>query len=127
NQHNDGGWTFERAEGNPERLARPSEPDETGAAMAALCTAGVPRGAPAVVNAENYLKSTLIASTGAFNAPFGPNTDSNAWGVQGLNACGINPQEPGFTTVLGKTPIDFLLSQQVASGGFSYQATESEA
>ena len=27
----DGGWTFEKAEGNPTKLAEPSEPDDTGA------------------------------------------------------------------------------------------------
>jgi hypothetical protein len=126
NQHTDGGWTFEKAEGNAKKLAEPSEPDETGAAMAALCTAGVSSSDEAVVSAENYLKGGLISSTGAFSAPFGANTDSNAWGVQGLNACGIDAQGAAFTTALGKTPIDFLLSQQVAGGGFKYEAAETE-
>jgi hypothetical protein len=41
NQHTDGGWTWEIAAGNEEALARASEPDMAGAAMAALCSAGV--------------------------------------------------------------------------------------
>ncbi len=127
NQHDDGGWTFEKAEGNAKKLAEPSEPDETGAAMAALCAAGVPNTDTSVAKGESYLAGDLIASSGAFNAPFGANTDSNAWAVQGLNACGIDAQGAGFTTAMGKTPIDFLISQQVAGGGFKYEAGESEA
>jgi len=127
NQHNDGGWTFEKVEGSAKKLAEPSEPDETGAALAALCAAGVSSGDSSVAKAVAYLKGDLISATGAFSAPFGPNTDSNAWGVQGLDGCGIDPQEAGFTTAMGKTPIDFLLSQQVASGGFKFEEAETEA
>ena len=127
NQHSDGGWTYQKAAGEPHRLAEAAEPDETGAVMAALCSAGVPAGASAITSAESYLKGDLAGSTGAFNAPFGANTDSNAWAVQGLNACGVDPQEAGFTTATGKTPIDFLISQQLADGGFVYEAGETEA
>lgn len=126
NQHTDGGWTYEKAAGEPERLAEPAEPDETGAVMTALCSAGVPAGSSVIVGAQNYLKGDLAEATGAFNAAFGANTDSNAWAVQGLNACGVDPQGPGFTTAMGKTPIDFLLSQQLADGGFVYEAGEAE-
>jgi hypothetical protein len=127
NQHDDGGWTYQKAAGEPSKLAEPAEPDETGAVMAALCSAGVSAGSATIVDAENYLKGDLVDSTGAFNAPFGANTDSNAWAVQGLNVCGIDPQGPGFTTAMGKTPIDFLISQQVSGGGFLYEAGEAEA
>jgi hypothetical protein len=127
NQHNDGGWTYEKAEGNPTKLAGAAEPDETGAAIAALCSAGVPNTSPSIVKALGYLKSDLVAATGAFEAPFGANTDSNAWAVQGLDACGINPQGSEFTSSDGKTPIDFLISQQLAGGGFLYEAGEAEA
>jgi hypothetical protein len=127
NQHTDGGWGFEPAAGNSARLAEPSEPDETGAVMAALCGAGVPNGNAVITNAENYLKGDLVNATGAFNAAFGANTDSNAWAVQGLNACGIAPQGAGFTTAAGKTPIDFLVSQQVSGGGFVYEPGEANA
>jgi hypothetical protein len=126
NQHTDGGWNFERVEGNPTKLASESEPDETGAAMAALCSAGVPSTDSAITKATHYLEGDLVSSSGAFEAPFGANTDSNAWGVQGLNACGINPQGSAFTTPAGKTPIDFLLAQQVAGGSFVFEAGETE-
>jgi len=127
NQHNDGGWTFERAEGNPAKLAAASEPDETGAAMAALCSAGVAGSDPAIVHAAHYLETDLASSSGAFNAPFGANTDSNAWAVQGLDACAIDPQGAEFTTSAGKTPIDFLLSQQLGGGGFVFETGETFA
>jgi hypothetical protein len=127
NQHTDGGWTYEKAEGSATKLAAPAEPDETGAAIAALCSAGVPNTDPSIVKATSYLKSDLVASTGAFETPFGANTDSNAWAVQGLNACGIDPQGSEFTSSDGKTPIDFLISQQLTSGGFVYEAGEGEA
>ncbi len=126
NQHTDGGWTFQRAEGNPTRLAEPSEPDETGAAIAGLCSAGVANTDPTITNAAHYLQSDQLEN-GAFNSEFGVNTDSNAWAVQGLNACGIDPQGAQFTTATGATPIDFLLSQQVANGGFKFAPEETEA
>lgn len=127
NQHTDGGWTYERAEGSPTKLKEESEPDETGAVMAGLCSAGVPNTNATIVKAEDYLKDDLVASTGAFNAPFGANTDSNAWAVEGLDACGIAPQGSQFTSSTGETPIDFLISQQLSGGGFVYEAGELEA
>ena len=41
NQHTDGGWNYEQAEGNTEVRESVAEADTTGAAIAALCTAGV--------------------------------------------------------------------------------------
>ena len=120
NQHTDGGWTWEKAAGNETALKRPSEPDLTGAAMAALCGAGVANTDTTIVKAKAYLVGLLESATGAFGSEFGANTDSTSWAVQGLNTCGINPQGTEFTTAAGKTPIDFLISQQLASGAFRY-------
>ncbi len=127
NQHNDGGWNYEQAEGSEEILKSAAEPDTTGAAMAALCTAGVAKTNSTIVKAKEYLESLLVSSSGAFTSEFGVNTDSNAWAVEGLNACAINPQEEGFTTPEKKTPIDFLISQQLAGGAFKYLTTEAKA
>jgi hypothetical protein len=127
NQHTNGGWNFSKAEGSEKALKSGSEPDMTGAAMAALCGAGVPPSDPAIVKGEEYLKSLLVTATGAFTTSFGANTDSDAWAVDGLNACGIDPQGAQFTTSAGKTPIDFLISQQLGGGAFQYQAGEGEA
>ena len=60
--------------------------------MAALCAAGVPTTKETIVKAREYLASTFEKSTGAFKSEFGNNTDSNAWAVDGLKACGIDPQ-----------------------------------
>jgi hypothetical protein len=127
NQHTDGGWTYAKAEGSEEVLHSASEPDMTGAAMAALCTAGVAKTEPVIVNAKNYLKSLLVNASGAFTSPFGVNTDSNAWAVQGLNACGIESQGTDFKTAMNKTPIDFLISQQLAGGAFRYPSSGTTA
>ncbi|MGW4879479.1 hypothetical protein ACWEPI_23315 [Streptomyces sp. NPDC004262] len=121
NQHNDGGWNYSKAEGNPTQQAATSDIDMTGAAMAALCVSGVPNTDTDIVQGKAFLKSKLVASSGAFNAMFGVNTDSNGWAVSGLNACGINPQTGDFLTAQGKTPVDFLIAQQFnPGGGFKY-------
>ncbi|MFJ1730273.1 hypothetical protein [Streptomyces sp. NPDC088254] len=121
NQHNDGGWNYSKAEGNPSQLAAASDIDMTGAAMAALCVSGVPNTDTDIVQAKAFLKSKLVPNSGAFNAMFGVNTDSNGWAVSGLNACGINPQTGDFLTSMGKTPVDFLIAQQFnPGGGFKY-------
>jgi hypothetical protein len=129
NQHTDGGWTYTKAEGSREALEAPAEAETTGAAMAALCGAGVSDTDPAIVAAKNFLVADLKAEAsgdGAFAGEFGANTDTNAWAVQGLDACGIPAQGAEFTTSSGKTPIDFLISQQLAGGGFRYEPSGEE-
>ncbi|MFD0021318.1 hypothetical protein [Streptomyces sp. NPDC058382] len=121
NQHNDGGWNFGRAEGDPGQLGSAGDIDMTGAAMAALCVSGVSNTDPGIARAKAFLKSKLVPGSGAFNAMFGVNTDSNGWAVSGLNACGVNPQTGDFLTSAGRTPVDFLISQQFnPGGGFRY-------
>ncbi|APE24415.1 hypothetical protein, partial [Streptomyces venezuelae] len=125
NQHNDGGWTYQKVEGNATGLASAGDIDMTGAAMAALCVSGVPNTDTDIVQAKNFLKGKLVASSGAFNSVYGVNTSSNGWGIAGLNACGINPQSADFTTVPGKTPVDFLLANQYnPAGGFKYKPAD---
>jgi hypothetical protein len=122
NQHNDGGWTWQIAAGNPTALASASEPDMTGAAMAALCGAGVPATDATIVKARAYLAAAFDKTTGAFKSEFGSNTDSNAWAVDGLKACGIDPQGTEFTGTGTKkpTPLNYLIGQQLTGGGFRY-------
>jgi hypothetical protein len=125
-QHDDGGWTYS-ALASTAAKEEPSEPDMTGAAIAALCEAGAPPYDPSVGPALAYLQGLLVDSTGAIHYAFGDNADATAWAVSGLTACGIDPQSPAWTTPSGKTPIDHLLSLQVPSGteagGFGYQDT----
>lgn len=129
NQHTDGGWTWEKAAGSKEALEKASEIDMTGAAMAALCAAGVANTNESVVNAKKYLVSKFVKASGAFESTFGANTDTNAWAVQGLKACGIDPQAGEFTGSGPKfnTPLNFLISQQVGGGGFRYGTSGSSA
>jgi hypothetical protein len=128
NQHTDGGWTYAKVAGNPTAEGEESEPDMTGAAMAALCSSGVKSTDPAIEAGKAYLASIFIPETGAFKYPFGVNTDSVAWAVDGLKACGIDPQAAPFTSAMyNKTPIDFLRSQQVTGGGFRYGTTGTAA
>ncbi|MEW5353144.1 hypothetical protein [Streptomyces sp. 16-176A] len=125
NQHVDGGWTYQKAEGNSAVLNSASDVDMTGAAMAALCVSGVPDTDTDVVQAKNFLKSTLVSTSGAFNSLYGVNTSSNGWGVAGLNACGFNAQTGDFLTGAGKTPIDFLIANQYnPGGGFKYKPSD---
>jgi hypothetical protein len=129
NQHTDGGWTWEKAAGSKEALEKASEIDMTGAAVAALCAAGVANTNESVVNAKKYLVSKFVKASGAFESTFGANTDTNAWAVQGLKACGIDPQAAEFTGSAPKfnTPLNFLISQQVGGGGFRYGTSGSTA
>ncbi|MFE5856333.1 hypothetical protein ACFQ61_24405 [Streptomyces sp. NPDC056500] len=125
NQHNDGGWDYQKAEGNPTRLSAASDVDMTGASMAALCASGVPNTDTDIVQARTFLKNKLVPASGAFNAMYGINTNSNGWAVAGLNACGINAQTGDFLTSMGKTPIDFLIAQQYnPAGGFKYKPSD---
>jgi hypothetical protein len=129
NQHTDGGWTWEKAAGSEEALKKASEIDMTGAAMAALCAAGVANTSEAVANGKKFLVSKFSKATGAFESAFGANTDTNAWAVQGLKACAIDPQGAEFTGSAPKlsTPLNFLISQQVGGGGFRYGTSGSTA
>src|SRR4029077_4444680 len=129
NQHTDGGWTWEKAAGNEAALKKASEPDMTGAAMAALCTAGVANMSEAIVNAKKYLVSKFVKASGAFESAFGVNTSSAAWAVDGLKACEVDPQGTEFTGSAPKknTPLNFLISQQVSGGGYRYGTSGSTA
>jgi hypothetical protein len=129
NQHNDGGWTWQKVAGSEEALAKSSEPDMTGAAIAALCSAGVTKADPAIAGAKEYLELIFDKSSGAFKSEFGNNTSSTAWVVAGLKACNIDPQGTEFqgSPPSKKTPINFLISQQVSGGGFRYLTSGSTA
>jgi hypothetical protein len=116
NQHTDGGWNYNKVEGEETGLKSAAEPDTTGAAMAALCSSGVKNTAEeeAVNKGKEYLKS-IEEKNGAFKYIEGINGDSNAWAVSGLNMCGIKASE--FKLEAGaESPIQYLESLQVKSG-----------
>jgi hypothetical protein len=127
NQHDDGGWTYGTAL-TPADREEPGDPDMTGAAIAALCEAGVPAYDPDVAEGVAYLNGRLEEG-GAIEAPFGNNVDTNAWALSGLTACGIDAQGPEWASEAGRTPVDYILSLQVTApgpeaGGFGYSAPE---
>ncbi len=117
-QNPSGGWNYAAG-------TKSSEADLTGAALAALCTAGVPNTDPAIVRAESYLHTVQDTTTGGFINPT-VNTDSTAWVVSGLDACKIDPQTAEWTTTANKTPIDFLIAQQNEDGSFQLHAHDEE-
>jgi hypothetical protein len=119
-QHPDGGWSFYRA-----AAGEPSDADITAAAVGALCTAGLPAYDPTVLDGLAYLHGLLVAGTGAVKHPVnGENIDTTTWTVNALEACGIDPQSNEWTSVDGKTPIDFILSLQLPAGGFPWLSGE---
>jgi hypothetical protein len=127
NQHDDGGWTFGTAT-TPAARALPGDPDMTGAALAALCEAGAGAYDPDVAEGVEFL-NTRLEESGAIEAPFGANVDTNAWAISGLTACGIDSQSAEWTSPAGNTPVDYVLSLQVTTpgpeaGGFGYSGPE---
>ena len=117
NQHTDGGWNYNKVEGEAKGLESAAEPDTTGAAMAALCTSGVKNEAEekAVLKGKEYLKS-ILEKSGAFKNLEGINADSNAWAVSGLNMCGISASEFKKEEAGAESPVKFLESLQIKSG-----------
>jgi len=126
NQNEDGGWRF--TAGSP---GAHSEVEISGAALAALCTTGATSADPAVARGIAFLESQYDPDAGAFETPFGPNADTNAWAVDGLKTCGVDTDAAPWTTALGSSPEDYLLSLQRKSGpnagSFEYEAGEGEA
>jgi hypothetical protein len=113
-QDADGGWNFAAG-------AAASDVDMTGAAIAAMCAAGATLEDPALVRALAYLHSVQDPSTGGFvSSSLGLNTDTTGWVASGLRRCGVDPAS--WVTAQGKTPLDFLLSQQNPDGSFQWQA-----
>lgn len=128
NQHTDGGWTWQRVEGEKEAEELPSETDMTGAGMAALCSAGVLSTDESIEDARKFLVSKFIKASGAFESLFsGVTTTSTAWAVDGLRACGIDPQGTELQGSPPKkaTPLNFLISQQVSGGGYRHSTSGS--
>jgi hypothetical protein len=118
NQHTDGGWNYEQAEGNAEVRESTAEADTTGAAIAALCTSDVKYEGEehSLTKGEEYLKK-ILELNGGFEYVYGkPNADSNAWVVQGLKACNIDAETFKKEEKGAKSPIEFLESLQIKSG-----------
>ncbi|HVX34248.1 MAG TPA: prenyltransferase/squalene oxidase repeat-containing protein, partial [Solirubrobacterales bacterium] len=126
NQGADGGWRF--TAGSP---GAESEAEFTGAALAALCTTGATPADPAVARGIAFLEAQFDPNAGTFETPFGPSADTNAWALDGLETCEVDLDEAPWSTPLGRTPADYLLSLQRQTGpnagSFEFEAGEGEA
>lgn len=118
-QNSDGGWSF--------ASSGTSDTNTTAAAIMALVSAGVDKSHEQIVKAVTYLKAAQN-SDGGFPydpvSPWGTDSDSasTAWIISAINLLG----DPlSAWTKNGKTPTDFLLSLQDASGYFKYQTGSS--
>jgi hypothetical protein len=114
----DGGWSWNASPGATADI------DMTGSAVAAFCAAGVGLDDPDLQQALALLHASQDPATGGFVAPppfgIGVNTDTTAWVLSGLVQCGIDPQGPAWTTALGKTAFDYLISMQKPDGHFAW-------
>jgi Collagen triple helix repeat (20 copies) len=112
-QESDGGWTevgWTRAE-------------MTGIALGALCESGVPPYDPTVKAGIAYLLSQKL-SNGEIEAA---SIEPTAMAVIGMNACGVDFEGLEWRRT-GPTPVDYLLTTQIASGagegGFPFEVGE---
>jgi len=124
-QHSDGGWVFQASTGTTPPTSA-SDTDMTGAALAMLCGDGATAWDPQVQAGLGFLHGKQDQTTGGFGAGLGTpanNVVSAAWIAIGMNACGVDPQAPEWTTTSGEDPIDFLLSLQRPDGSFKYLST----
>lgn len=118
-QLSDGGWSWNSSPGAT------ADTDMTGSVLAAFCAAGVGPGDRDLDQAIDLLHTLQDPATGGFVAPpesfgIGVNTDTTSWVASGLIQCGIDPQEPEWTTDQGKTPFDYLVSLQRPDGHFDW-------
>jgi hypothetical protein len=107
-----GGWNFTDGATSPSL-------DMTGAALAALCTAGRRTPDPEIDEALAYVHAQQEPATGGF----GGNSDTAGWVVSGLRACGEDPAGPAWRPAT-QDALDFLLSQQLPSGGFKWRPAD---
>ena len=107
-----GGWNFGDGATVPNL-------DMTGAALAALCTAGRRSPDPEVDAGLAYVRGLQDPATGGF----GGNSDTAGWVVSGLRACHEDPIGAAWRPA-EKDALDFLLSQQLPSGGFKWRAVD---
>lgn len=122
-QLNDGGWHW-RAGLKTSNPNAPSDTDMTASAIGALCVAGADAGTdPAIGDGLALLEQRQPAASGGFSTSTSAsavNTNSTAWVVSGLNACGIDPQSGPWVKAGNTTPLDFLVGMQNTNGSFRY-------
>jgi uncharacterized repeat protein (TIGR01451 family) len=115
----DGGWGY----GNFGAFG--SDPDSTGLALMALAAGGAPISSTEVLSGLAYLHDTQN-SDGGFGYAGATNANSTGLALQGLAAYGqtlssLNwtASQPGPSCLTWHTPMEALLKQQSAAGGFA--------
>ena len=98
----DGGWGW--------AVGRPSDVDNTAAAIMGLIAAGNPD-PTAVQNGLNYLRTQQLDSGGFGSIWTGDNVGSTAWAICAIWAAGEDPTDWNHPTT-GKNPVDDLLRFQ---------------
>jgi hypothetical protein len=107
-QLDDGGWGFDGF----------SDPDTTAIALQALLAAGVDVDDEDAADAVAYFKATQASDGGWGFDPAESNASSTAYAVQALLAAG-EPITTAAYEKVGVTPVEYLLSQQLADGSFA--------
>lgn len=107
-QLKDGGWGFDGA----------SDPDTAAIGLQALLAAGVAKTDPAATAAIAYFRTAQANDAGWGFDPAASNASSTAFAIQALIAAG-EAVEGATYTKSGRTPVAFLLSQQLADGAFA--------
>lgn len=106
-----GGWGFMPGDA--------ADVDSTSLVMQALSAAGESPDSPALTQARAFLHTQQSADGGfPYQAAFPTSVSSTALAVQGLIAVADNPLAAGWT-ISNTTPLQALLTQQSAEGGFA--------
>ncbi|MEO8093020.1 MAG: prenyltransferase/squalene oxidase repeat-containing protein, partial [bacterium] len=111
-QNGDGGWGL--------KPGQPSTPDSTGSALQALAVAG--RG-PALSKGVGFLRRAQSSDGGWALYGGGTNSQSTAWGIQGLIAAGT---DPASVTSGGRSPLSYIAARQAGDGHYRYSASSDQ-
>ncbi len=115
-QQADGGWEWAPTWG--------SDTNTTALSMQALIATGESVTSTAIISGVAYLKSTQQSDGGfpyALSEESQSDTNSTSYVVQALAAAQEDVLGAGWT-ISGTTPIDFMLSNQLADGSFEWQS-----
>ncbi|MFW6120014.1 MAG: hypothetical protein ACOC80_03825 [Petrotogales bacterium] len=93
--------------------------DSTAAAIMALIAAGEDANSDCILDALSFIKSTQVEN-GGFQSWGTSNAASTAWAVSAIVATGRDPSSDEWITIIGNSPIEYLLSLQQDNGCFNW-------
>ncbi|MHC1601946.1 MAG: PKD domain-containing protein [Methermicoccaceae archaeon] len=120
NQNSDGGWSW--------GVGFPSDVDSTAAAIMALITANESPTNASITSGLGYIKSMQNDDGGFCSDATHPqsNANSDAYGIMAIRASGGDPRGAAWTKS-NNTPVEHLLSLQLANGGFKDTSGDTDA